>query len=265
MFQIMKELVSTNLDTQGDGQIGTVTVANPYHYADNTPLDRLDPLGLSSRLDGPLSRSMLFVVDPNSDLPRCPADTKLGHRLTAFDTSMHSIEGGGTPDLHYRVRRGGPGGVERGCPDVYDTTGGSVWEVKQAMAGFSILENFALGGGSQVRRYVKALEADGKPARIGEYFEPHFIANPVFPRDPRVGFVTYSGIDNYAGVRFYIPVNLISTLAKRQKWERVYDSTISKRDKKKMFKWADDPGKVKDRVVIDIAPLIVPVPVPVPI
>jgi RHS repeat-associated protein len=88
-----------------DGVNGTTTVANPYHYAENDPLNRTDPSGLrpedddfdheSARSGGPMLHCGRFIGPclPSSvarprDVTTCPNRCWMSDRNLRFESSM---------------------------------------------------------------------------------------------------------------------------------------------------------------------------------
>lgn len=70
-----------------DGFAGTTTVANPYHYADNDPVGKVDPLGLYALGDGAFDDGDLVIPMSRIDGAPCLPPVDRDGNLLVFDTA----------------------------------------------------------------------------------------------------------------------------------------------------------------------------------
>ena len=168
-----------------DGVNGTPTVANPYHYTDNDPLNKTDPLGL--RAEDHLV-SMSDAEHGEVDIARGPIATppwfaafNVWHRATQLDLTLW-VPGSG---IECPVKGGGPNGGT-GRIDVC-LGNAEMWEVKYFGPASMIAAD------AQLRRYTLA----GAPHARGHVVQPSVViapdATPLFTFSPALG------------VRLYIP------------------------------------------------------------
>jgi RHS repeat-associated protein len=220
-----------------EGVEGTPTIANPYHFVDNSPLRFADPTGMTK--DAGL-HNFTAQTPPTPSLPRCGTSANPeGHFLTQIDTFEYSVhlKGGIDSYMDYSVAGGSESGLNHGCVDVYNKGLGDVWEIKP-MSPYGLYT-----GPKQVDRYVRALNADNQPAQAGQWFEPHYIESP---KVGNWGYITFSGVGRWKGVRFYVGVANIANLSQQTQWLAKYGKATKPGDEKKMFKQAT---KVRDKNV----------------
>jgi RHS repeat-associated protein len=216
-----------------DGAPGMTTVSNAYHYADNRPLDREDPLGLFSASDG----SFGFAVDA-SEIPSGVQATSLGYSpastsASAFPFGMflqwHNdvrdaliARDSGSRVTNCSVKGGGPNGGY-GFPDVCDKGRTSIWEVK-AFGPASTGDGYgAEKAVTQIARYVRAYGGPWKagrqePAELVQSGGRMLLAFSMNKTLATILAPSINGTTNekfLTGARMYWPIDWIAGLANK--------------------------------------------------
>lgn len=233
-------------ETVVDGTPGMTTVANAYHYADNRPLEREDPLGLFSSSDGNLGLTVGGIETGSgiqaTSLGYSPASTPGSEFPFGMFLQWHNdvrdalvARDSGSRVTNCSVKGGGPNGGY-GFPDVCDKGRTSIWEVK-AFGPASTGDGYgAEEAVTQIARYVRAYGGAWKagkqePAELVRSGSRVLLAFSMNKNLAAILAPSINGTTNekfLTGARMYWPIDWIAGLANKINRKNKDDENRSK-------------------------------------